>query len=88
MARGWESKSVEQQQEERTNHRQSSGTPKSPEEQKLIQKREGLMLSRRRLLRQIESSPHAEHRRMLQEALDEVDRQLASFVESRGPGLT
>jgi hypothetical protein len=79
MARGWESKSVEQQQDERASETNKSRPRLTPEQQELNRKREGLLLSRKRLVGQLESSTHAAHRRMLEQSLAEIDRQLASF---------
>ena len=76
MARGWESKSVEEQQAERFNRPKCPEQPLSPARQRSQQKREGLLLSRTRLLRQIKDSSHAQHRAMLQQALAEIERQL------------
>jgi hypothetical protein len=89
MARGWESKSVEQQQEEmaeqRKSFREKNGslvlpTP-SPKEQQRNRKREGLLLSRGRLRQQLQAASHPRHRQMLQQAIAEVDRQLSSFEQ-------
>jgi len=81
MARGWESKCIEQQQAEMDSRPKSYRQVLSPIQQKQNRQREGLLLSRTRLLRQIEASPHPEHRRMLQDALAAIDRQLASFEQ-------
>ena len=87
MARGWESKSVEQQQEEmaeqRKSAREKNGSPVSPtpppNEQQRNRKREGLLLSRRSLAQQLQAASHPRHRQMLEQAIAEVDRQLSSF---------
>jgi hypothetical protein len=90
MARGWESKSVEQQQEEMAEQRKSvrersaraliSPTP-PPKEQQRNRKREGLLLSRERLRQQLQAASHPRHRQMLEQAIAEVDRQLSSFEQ-------
>ena len=79
MARGWESKSVEQQQEEMAEQRKSSGAPISPSEQKRNRKKEGRLLSRGRLQRQLETATNPRHRTMLEQSIAELDKQLASF---------
>jgi hypothetical protein len=79
MARGWESKSVEQQQEERLEQSTSLGAVISPEQRERNRKREGLNLSRKRLTRQLETASNPRHRQMLQAALADLDHQLASF---------
>ena len=79
MARGWESKSVEQQQEERLEQRKGEPPVVSAEQRERNRKREGLALSRKRLAQQLEAASNPRHRQMLAEALVELDRQLASF---------
>jgi hypothetical protein len=88
MARGWESKSVEQQQDEMVNPTKSSGPRLSPVEKANNRKREGLLLSRKRLGKQLETSSRPEHRQMLEQAIAEIDKQLSSFeplTETSGP---
>jgi hypothetical protein len=75
MARGWESKSVEQQQEMVT----SDGRAKArltPEEIAAEKRREALRLSRRWVLQQLEVATNPRHREMLEAALAELDRKL------------
>ncbi len=79
MARGWESKSVEQQQEEMAERRQDIRAPISPDDQKRNRKREGLLLSRGRLAQQLQAASSPRHRQMLEQAIAELDSQLASF---------
>ncbi len=86
MARGWESKSVEQQQEEMAEQRKalrekSARGPisPSPKEQKRNRKRESLLLSRGHLTQQLQTASHPRHRQMLEQAIAELDRQLSSF---------
>jgi len=79
MARGWESKSVEQQQEEMSERQKTVGAPISPDEQQRNRKREGLLLSRKRLTQQLQAAYNPRHRQMLQQAIAELDRQLSSF---------
>jgi predicted component of type VI protein secretion system len=94
MARGWESKSVEQQQEEMAAQRKSvrertaraliSPSP-SPGQQQHIRKREGLLLSRARLTQQLQTASHPRHRQMLEQAIAELDRQLSFFEQVPDP---
>jgi hypothetical protein len=79
MARGWESKSVEQQQEEMSERRKSVRDPISPDQQQRNRKREGLLLSRGRLAQQLQAATSPRHRQMLEQAIAELDRQLASI---------
>jgi hypothetical protein len=81
MARGWESKSVEQQQEEMSAGRKTARAPLSPAEQQRNRKREGLLLSRERLTQQLQAATNPRHRQMLEQAVAELDRQLSSFKE-------
>ena len=80
MARGWESKSIEQQQEERLAQRNTAHAPLSAEDQQRNRKREGLLLSRERLSQQLKKASNSRHRQMLEQAIAEVDRQLASIT--------
>ena len=79
MARGWESKSVEQQQQERLEQRTGTRPVVSAEQQERNRKREGLALSRKRLIQQLEAASNPRHRQLLADTLAALDRQLASF---------
>jgi len=79
MARGWESKSVEQQQAEMADRGKSSHPPLSAIEQKTNRQREGLLLARKRLAEQLRLAVRQERRQMLEQSLAEIDNQLSSF---------
>jgi hypothetical protein len=79
MARGWESKSVEQQQQERLEQPKGSPPVVSAEQRERNRKQEGLVLSRKHLTQQLEAARHPRHRKILAAALADLDRQLASF---------
>jgi len=79
MARGWESKSVEQQQDEKVAESSQPRPRLTPQQQEINRRREGLLLSRKRLIGQLETSVHPARRHMLEQSLAEIDRQLASF---------
>lgn len=79
MARGWESKSIEQQQADALDGRKSARPPRSLAEQKLNRRREGLLLARKRVADQLQNTARPEHRQMLAQSLAELDRQLSSF---------
>jgi hypothetical protein len=81
MARGWESKSVEQQQEEMLERRKPVRAPISSEEKQRNRKRDGLLLSRQRLAQQLQAACNSRHRQMLEQSIAELDRQLSSFKE-------
>jgi hypothetical protein len=85
MARGWESKSVEQQQEEMSERRNAVSAPIPPEEQERNRKREGLRLSHERLSQQLQAAGKPRHRQMLEQAIAEVERQLSSFEQVTDP---
>ena len=78
MARGWESKSVEQQQEEaaaESVHRK----PLTREQIQTENRRKGLELSRQHMLQQIQAASNPKHREMLVRALADLDNQLKSL---------
>jgi hypothetical protein len=79
MARGWESKSVEQQQDEMAEERKTRRAPIPPEEQKRNRERDGLLLSRERLAQQLQAAKNPRHREMLERSIAALDGQLASF---------
>ena len=80
MARGWESKSVEQQQEEATSSAQNRGKLLTPEQIVEQQKRHGLELSRQRILQQLEVASNPQHRSMLESALADLNAQLKDIA--------
>jgi hypothetical protein len=78
MARGWESKSVEAQMEEAAVS--SSDKPRlTPQQMEAKQKRETLMLTKKKLEGDLERSANPRHQEMLKQAITEVDKQLAKF---------
>ena len=80
MARGWESKSVEAQQSEAA---QEAGPPKpllTQEEKAKLQKREGLLLQRRRVAQQLQGVAHPQYRKMLEEALGDLDARIGALA--------
>jgi hypothetical protein len=79
MARGWESKSVEQQQDAMSERNMPSRPALSPEHRDRDRKRQGLLLSRSHLSRQLEGATNPRHRQMLTDAIAELDRQLSSL---------
>ena len=78
MARGFESKSVEEQQAE-AKRESSPGKELSPEQAERRRKRDGLMLSRKNVKQRLESVANPAHRHMLEGALAELDRQIAEL---------
>lgn len=78
MARGWESKSVEQQQEELRSNQDAKRKHLTAEQIAEAQQRKGLELSRRRILEQLERAVNPRHRQMLEMALAELEKKLRS----------
>jgi hypothetical protein len=78
MARGWESKSVEEQQAEAAERNLPSRSRITPQEAHTLKKLEGLQLSRQRVLQQLGSTPNPRHRQILEHALAHLDRQIAA----------
>ncbi|MGA2592034.1 MAG: hypothetical protein ABSH32_19145 [Bryobacteraceae bacterium] len=78
MARGWESKSVESQIESaETLVRPSSEEQIGAEELELLRKKESLMLSRTRVLRELEASLNPRYRSLMEKALADLNVQLS-----------
>ena len=77
MARGFESKSVEQQQQDAEERRSAAKRVKlSAEQVAADRQREGLLLQRTRMLREIESATSPRHRNTLQGGLKYLEDQL------------
>lgn len=80
MARGWESKAVEDQLEERLRaRREPAAVPKSPETLERQRKRETLLLTRSRLQEQIQNARSDAHRQLLEQSLLALDAELAAL---------
>ena len=80
MARGWESKSVEEQIDLAESARNAAPATKlSPEAQAKLRKREGLLLSRTRVLHDIEAAQNPRYQAVLTKALAELDAQIAQL---------
>jgi len=81
MARGWESKSVEDQIEEA---RRSQGAYESrvqtPEERALERKVESLKLERSRLTEQLKRARAEAHQRMIRQSLEAIEEEIATLI--------
>ena len=75
MARGWESKSVEQQQDEAASRKERNELL-TPEQIAERQRRQGLELSRQQILQQLRVARNPRHRQMLEAALAELEEKL------------
>ena len=78
MARGWESKSVEQQQAEAL-----SASPVhpafNPEQKAKEQKKQAVRLARSQVLQRLRAPRHPRHRQMLEKALADLNEQLTQL---------
>lgn len=84
MARGWESKAVESQVEEKGLREPERAAPVdlSPEARARRERVESLRLSRTRTLDQLERAATPAHREMLKRTLLAVERQLTELGEN------
>jgi hypothetical protein len=78
MARGWESKAVEAQQDAATERRRA-GPPVSAADAARKAQRATLMLARTRALADLQVACADAHRAMLQQAIADLDRRLAEL---------
>jgi hypothetical protein len=80
VARGFESKDVESQQQEMQERRAAAKLPvKPPEELQKERQREGLQLQRTRVLHQLESVTDARYRETLERGLKYLEDQLKAL---------
>jgi hypothetical protein len=81
MARGWESKDVQAQLEEKKDVPQTldNKSQKSSDQILREQERRGLQLSRTRILKDLETATHPNHRKSLEAALAHLDRKIADL---------
>jgi hypothetical protein len=75
MARGWESKSVEEQQSAASTQVESKQRL-TPQQAAQKQERDAIGLSRQRVLQQLHEVQNPRHREMLEIALSELDQRL------------
>ena len=81
MARGFESKSVESNRQDLEEARQSRASGARPDVHEIErrQKREGLELSRRRIVNEMDSTTNDRHRESLRAALAHLESELAKL---------
>ena len=85
MARGWESKSVEDQIQEREAASKLESRPKlTPEELKIQTRREGLEMVRTRTLTSLQAACDSRYRAHLERILADVDAQLLALSADSG----
>ena len=78
MARGWESKSVEAQQDE-ASRRTPQRPSLSPEQRAVEDRRRTLTLSRARAEADLSRATAPQHRQLLEQAIAALDQQLAEL---------
>ena len=78
VARGWESKSIESQQQDVETPGETQPAM-SAEELHKRGRRDSLLLSRTRVLRDLETARHPRHQEILRAAMAHVDAQLAAL---------
>lgn len=77
MARGWESKAIADQIEEGESRKEASPQAQASPEQRLLKERlASLLLSKSRLLQQLERATHPSHRSMLLNGLKAVEKEI------------
>ena len=77
MARGWESKDVESQVELMEEKKEKSfSAAKTAEQLRRDQERKDLQLSRIRIVNDLESATHPQHRKSLEAALAHLDKKI------------
>jgi len=81
MARGWESKSVEAQQAEASEQSGAKRERIPPEQAARLREREGLRLFRERIAAQLASSPDPRYRKLLEDALADLEAKLRAMEE-------
>ena len=80
MARGWESKDVESQVEAIESPKQKPNAgPKTPEELMREEQLKDLQLSRIRIVNDLASATHPNHRKSLEAALAHLDKKIADL---------
>jgi hypothetical protein len=76
MARGWESKSIEAQQQEAANAVAANVRPRTPEEREQASRRRTLELARARAVADLSGARTPAHRQMLERAIADLDAEL------------
>jgi predicted negative regulator of RcsB-dependent stress response len=80
MARGWESKDVESQVEASRTHKEAGAQAQKERDQlDRDQQRQGLELSRKRVLADLENATHPNHKKSLEAALAHLDEKITSL---------
>ena len=80
MARGWESKSVADQIED-AELREPKGERASAEDRERKQRLDSLLLSKSRLLQQLERAKHPAHRGVLLNGLKAIEKEIEEYLK-------
>ncbi|MGH9512000.1 MAG: hypothetical protein ACRD2U_07665 [Terriglobales bacterium] len=84
VARGWESKSVEDQQALYAESKGNSEQKMSSAESAKRRVQDGLTLKRKHILNQLHSAQNPRHRAMLERSLSDLDAEIALILPIRG----
>ncbi len=88
MARGWESKSVESQIDSAERHVKTTQQPKpNPAAIAFLRQKETLILSRTRILRELETSQNPRYRLVLTKALADLNSTLSRMEGERAAAV-
>jgi hypothetical protein len=79
VARGWESKGVEDQMAAAEERKSAPKVTRSPQEIERDSRRQGLLLSRAKIVGDMKNARDDRHRAALQQALDYIDSQMAQL---------
>jgi hypothetical protein len=79
VARGWESKAVEDQIAASEERKSAAKTARAPDELARESRKQGLLLSRAKIIGDIERARDERHRAALKQALDYIDSQIDSL---------
>ena len=88
MARGFESKQVESQQEEAARGRTHAGPTYTPEERDRITRQRALELSRARAKQDLSRATATAHRQMLERAIAALDAEIECLNRAADPPIT
>jgi hypothetical protein len=83
VARGWESKSVEEQQAEAAERKSTPKPRLTPAQASELRKLEGLRLSRQRVVQELANSHDPRHRQILEHALTDLDKQIEETIRGK-----
>jgi hypothetical protein len=84
MARGWESKSVEDQIDMAEARRAvTAGGVQTPKTLEVIRKKETILLSRTRVVHDLESAQNPRYKAVLNKALADLDAQLSTLAAAK-----